>query len=212
MVTLKRTTKERIFNTLMIWTIISSVFAWLPLVRIVGRPNEYNWGILGLKGEGTDGPFWVFILSSVFVISMLYSAFRAPRKIFYPLLLIWHFMVAIVVVRGLTMLGTEATIQGQGLHWEFPLWIIGIPAVFFLLLALAWVMADLKSPMGFETQKWTISNTRKLVVSFILLCMALFLFRLGTNYNWVTAMAIVTTVVQWILMVESFQSKKVQKN
>jgi hypothetical protein len=41
----------------------------------------------------------------------------------------------------------------------------------------------------------------------VLLAAALVLFRAGTNYNWVTAVAIVTTIAHWILLAESFAPK-----
>ena len=63
-----------IFNIIIIWTIITSIFTWLPLVRIIGRPKEYYWGVMSFQGEGTDGPYWIFILATTFVIFMLYSA------------------------------------------------------------------------------------------------------------------------------------------
>ena len=89
---------ERLFGPVMGWTAITTIFAWLPLVRILGRPEGYTWAILGVSGSGTDGPFWIFVLLTVFVVSMLFAGFRGPRALFHPMLLLWHGAVTAVVI------------------------------------------------------------------------------------------------------------------
>lgn len=199
---------QKLYKLVMIWTIITTVFAWLPLIRIIGRPEGYHWGVLGLSGEGFNGPFWIFIPLVLFVLAMMFSAYRTPRKVFYPLLIVWHLLFTGVVTAGILQSGTEATIQGQGLHWEFPLWILVIPCVLFLAAAVLWVVRDVKAGSKMTYTVWSGTNTKKLVAAFILLIAAIILFRLGTNYNWVTAVAIITTVLYWIILVESLQSDK----
>ena len=72
---------------LMFWTITTTIFSWLPLVRIMANPDGYQWGLLGLSGAGTTGPFWVFILLTIYVLTMLYSGHRGPRALFFPMLI-----------------------------------------------------------------------------------------------------------------------------
>ncbi|MEM8509595.1 MAG: hypothetical protein AAF717_17315 [Bacteroidota bacterium] len=195
-----------LFKAIMIWTIITSLFSWLPLVRIVGKPKAYFWGILWFSGEGSNGPFWIFIISSVFVIFLLYSAYRLQnRKTFYLALLLWQLVICFVLLAGVKSFGAEGTLQGEGLHWEIPMWIGFFPAFIFLLLTLIWIYLDYKEP-HFLLQKWSRTNTYYLISSLLLLGVALALFNAGTNYNWVTGAAIITTIVHWLFMVESFKS------
>ena len=42
--------QSSLFGPLMFWTVLTTVFAWLPLVRIMARPEGYHWSILGLSG------------------------------------------------------------------------------------------------------------------------------------------------------------------
>lgn len=199
-------TNQKLFKVVMIWTIITSVFAWLPLIRIIGRPEEYYWSVGGLRGEGYSGQFWIFIPVVLLVLSMMYSAYRASRKVFYPLLVMWHLLFTGVVAHGIVQSGMDGTIEGQGLHWELPLWLFIIPCVVFLIAATSWVILDYKAGGVVSVSKWTLNNTKKLVGSIVLLIVALTLFRLGTNYNWVTALAIIFTILFWILLTASFQS------
>lgn len=198
--------KEKyLFGPVMIWTVLTTLFAWLPLVRIIGRPEGYRWSIGGLSGTGTEGPYWVFILLTLYALTLLFTAYRGPRRLFYPMLIVWHVAVTAVVVTGVAVGGSEATIQGQGLHWILPLWVVAIPCAAFTMLAIAWTIVDSRTGGSAEPGAWTRTNSRALGLSLLLLVAALFLFRAGTNYNWVTAAAIIATVLHWILLTESFQ-------
>lgn len=194
---------DRLFGPVMFWTVLTGIFAWLPLVRILGRPEGYTWGVLGLSGAGTDGPFWIFVPLTVWVVAMLYTGFRGPRAVFHPLLLGWHGLVSAVVVTGVVSGGASATFQGQGLGFEVPLWVLAVPFVVFALLAAAWVVSDRRADSPTPRPSWSRENTVRLVGSLVLLAGALALFRAGTNYNLVTAAAILTTVGHWILLVRS---------
>lgn len=200
--------RERLFGFVMFWTIATTVFAWLPLARIIGRPDGYTWQILRVSGAGTEGPFWIFILLTAYAVTLLLAAFRGPRALFYPMLLLWHFAVTAVVLAGAIRGGPDAVLQGQGLHFSIPLWLLGAPFVLFTMAALVWVALDHRSGAMRATTGWARANTGKLAASLLLAIVALVLFRLGNNYNWVTALAIVVAVLQWIVMAQSFAPVK----
>ena len=46
---------------------------------------------------------------------------------------------------------------------------------------------------------------RHWVLAGALLAVSLVLFRLGDNYNWITAAAIIVAVAHWIVLVKSFE-------
>lgn len=200
-----RSKQDSLFGLMLFWLILTTVFAWLPLVRIIGRPEGYQWGILGMTGEGTQGPYWIFILLTLYVLTMLFSAFRGPRALFYPMLILWLLAVDTVVITGTVLGGMEATWQGQGLRLNVPLWVLVVPCLFFTALAVVWMVKDYRTGEAFTPVAWSRRNSNRLVVSLALLIVALVLFRAGTNYNWVTAAAIITTIIHWILLIESFQ-------
>lgn len=200
-----------LFNTVMIWTIVTSLFCWLPLIRIIGKPKDYYWGVFGMHGEGTDGPFWIFIVSSAYVIAMLFTNFRSKnRALAGVLLIVWNAFISGIVLYAVGSSGGTQTIQGQGWHWEFPLWILATPTLAFLALALLVVYRQLMLGKTFAIATWNIKNTRYFTASTILLGIGIVLFMLGSNYNWVTALAILVIIVQWFTMVESFKSKSIK--
>lgn len=197
-------TTTRLFGPVMFWTALTGIFAWLPLVRIAGRPDGYTWGIAGVTGSGTAGPFWMFIPLTAYVLTMIYTTLRGPRAVARPMLVLWHVAVTALVLRGAVVGGTDATWQGQGLRFDIPLWILVVPFVGFTALVITWAIRDRRASAPPPVTGWTRANTLRLAASLVVLVVALVLFRAGTNYNWVTAAAIVATIVHWILLIESF--------
>ena len=199
------TMRERLFGVVMFWTGLTTIFAWLPLVRIIGRPEGYTWSILGLSGAGTEGPYWLFIPLTLFVVTLLFVAFRGARAVLYAMLPLWHLTVTGVVLYGVATGGTGAVWQGQGLRFAIPMWMLIAPFVACTAIVFAWIVLDRRAGDRAAVPSWTPINTRRLVISLVLLLVALALFRAGSNYDWVTAAAIVTTVTHWILLMRSFE-------
>jgi hypothetical protein len=189
----------------MFWTVLTTVFTWLPLARIIGRADGYHWSILGLSGEGLSGPFWVFIPLTVFAVGLLFTAARGPRAFFYPMLILWHLTVSAVVIAAVVQGGQQAFWQGQALHLKIPLWTLAAPAVLFTAMAVVLVAVDRKRPVP-RLADWSRNNTLKLAASLLLLMVAIVLFRLGTNYNWVTTLAVIIAIAHWITLAWSFES------
>jgi hypothetical protein len=198
---------DRLFPPVVGWTIFTGIFAWLPLVRIIGRAEGYTWSILGLSGAGTEGPFLVFLPLTGYVVVMIYALHRGPRTLAHVMSVLWHLAVTGLVIAGVVLGGTDATWQGQGLHFSIPMWLLVVPFLGFTGVAIAWAVLDRRAESRNTPVPWSRRNTTRLVASLVLLAAALVLFRAGTNYNWVTAVAIVTTIAHWILLAESFAPK-----
>lgn len=199
------TTQVKLFNMTIIWSMITSLFTWLPLVRIIGRPSEYYWGVFNMSGEGIDGPFWIFVIGATYVVLLFYAAFRVKlRKYTYVMIIFWNVFVLFLILYGV-LLSKDNTVQGQGLHWEFPIWILIIPALLFTAFAVLWVIKESRNGIHFAITSWKMQNSVKLLISLTLLVLAIFLFSMGDNYNWITSIAIICTVVHWIILVESFK-------
>ena len=198
---------RRLLGPIMFWTVLTTIFTWLPLVRIIGRPEGYHWKVLGLAGEGSQGPFWVFVPFFVFAVVLLFLSERGPRHLFYPLLIIWQLLVLAIVTTVLIQGGSNGAWQGQGLHWKIPIWIAVVLGFIFTILAIAWVSFDRKNAAP-PTPPWCRINIVRLAGSLVLLVIAVALFRVGTNYNWVTAVAIVTTIMHWLALSWSFAGIK----
>ncbi|WP_146106927.1 hypothetical protein [Polaribacter porphyrae] len=175
------------------------------MVRIIGKPDKYYWGILNVSGEGANGPYWIFVLGLTLAVSLLYSAFRVKARIYsYITILLWHLLVLYLVVMGFLQ-SKDTTIQGQGLHWEFPIWILVLTALLSIVCIVAWIRLEIKNGIHFKINTWQKQNSKMLIISGFLLFLAIYLFSVGDNYNWITSSAIIVTIIQWIFLVESFK-------
>lgn len=199
-------TASKILDVIIIWSLITSLIVLLPIVRIIGKPTEYYWSLLGYKGEGATGPYWIFIAGLILAITMFFSVYRSKNRIIaYVLLLLWQVSFTGIILVELINHGLGSTIQGQGWNWEFPIWIIGIPALLILITTVYWVYLEYKHKLEFAFKQWSKKNTVLLITAIVLLILATMIFHLGDNYNWVTALAISITITQWVIMIESFK-------
>lgn len=205
-------TASKILDVIIIWSLITSLVVLLPIVRIIGKPNEYYWSLLGYNGEGATGPYWIFIAGLILVITMFVSVYRLKNRFFaYVLLLLWQVSFSGIILFEVVNSGLDSTIQGQGWNWEFPIWILVVPAIIISIATVYWIYLEYKHKLQFAFKPWSERNTVLLIIAIILLILATTTFHMGDNYNWVTALAIMITITQWIIMIESFKPHKKSK-
>ena len=120
-----------------------------------------------LSNLGTQGPYGIFIAATAYVVTLLYTLQRGPRIVSHSMLLLWHIAATTLVVRGTLQGGPDATLQGQGLHFEIPLWILSAPFLLFTITVLLWVILDVRSGTV-RPAPWSRPNSNRLVISFTL--------------------------------------------
>ncbi len=201
-----KTVQKYVLPIVMIWTVITTLFAWLPLVRIIARPDGYRWSIIGISGAGTEGPFWIFAVLMVMVLTIFIARLIGWRSLFFILLIAWHVSVTAVITAGTVTGGSNAQFMGEGLGFSLSLLILMVPCVLVTCLAAVWAVTEYRSGEEWTPSPWTNSRTGKLALSMILLIAGIVLFRAGADYNWVTAAAIITTVFHWIVLTSALDS------
>jgi len=198
--------RTRHFGVVMAWTIFTTVFVWLPIVRALARPQGYEWGLFGLHGVGLGGSFWIFPLLALYAALLFGHAWWRHRGLFRALLLVWHLGWAVLLSWGALSQGSSATWQGQGWGFSAPVWIAAVVYAAFALYVARWAYLDWRAEAADPAPQWTMKNTRRLVVALTLLLVAFVLFRLGSDYNWVTALAILVTIIQWVTFAEALEA------
>ena len=202
------TRPDRLFGVIMAWTVFTTVFVWLPIVRAVARPDGYQWGFFGLHGEGLNGPFLVFPLLALFAVLLLGHAWWRRRGLFRVLLLAWHFGWAGLLLSVAVTHGSAARWQGRGWRFDFPIPIIAVVFTLFALVVARWAWLDWMRGELPPSPRWTPTNTRRLIVAALLAPVAVLLFRYGSDFNWVTALAVGITVAQWVTFSEALASEE----
>ncbi len=123
------------------------------------------------------------------------------RSLYYILLIGWHLLITTIVVSGSIQSDTAITFGAWGITLDF-VWLI-VPFAFFLVLAFFLARQEIQGILPVPVFGWGQINWRRLVMAGILLPVAYIFFRLGTGYNWIVKIAIIVTIVQWILIAEA---------
>lgn len=202
----------RLYGIVMAWTIFTSVFAWLPIMRALARPDGYQWRLGPFAGEGHGGSFWVFPLLAIYALALFGHAWWAPRRLFRGLLFAWHAGWTALLVHAAIEAGAAARWQGQGWGFDLPIpWIALVFAAFTAVVAW-WAFLDARREAPPARPRWGRKNTLLLLAAAVLGPAAFVLFRAGSDYDGITALAIGATIVQWVLLAEALSESSEPSN
>jgi len=193
------------------WTIFTTTFTWTPTMRLLLKPEISQWNIFGVAGSGRSGPFWILPLAAMVALLLFYLEGRGRlRPLFHALLLGWHLPLTAAIVYG-GVQSTEATFMGAAWGVEIPLVLLALPFSLFSVLAVVWVARERRGSLPVSTTDWSQVDWRKIAISAFLLPLAAIFFWLGEGFDGKTKIAIVTTVVQWILLTEGLGGRRPAK-
>ncbi|MBS4035357.1 MAG: hypothetical protein KGZ85_12880 [Ignavibacterium sp.] len=185
------------------WTILTTTFFWTSTMRILFKPEISSWSIFGLGGKGFIGDFWLLPLIILFALFIFYLEGRGRLRILYHILLIiWHLLITAGIVYGSFQSDANISFGTWGISFSF-IWLV-IPFVLFLLLAIALVILELSGKYKIPRFDWTKINWKPFLIALLLFPVALLFFRSGTGFNWLVKIAVASTIIQWILLTETF--------
>ena len=196
---------DRILKLILIWTMITMILVWLPLVRGVMDGESYKWGgvFWGMQfsGSGVRGDYWVLILQALVGISLLYLGWRGAKQPFHWLLLLWHVPMGVQAFYDAITSPEDYRFRGDTLGVDISLAWVG-PLLFggFALLSLFWVVRDLRRSRERVIVEWTRTNRIFLFVVLGLLPIQFVLLRFGEPHGPGDQAGVILTMVQWVLI------------
>jgi hypothetical protein len=203
---------DLMLRVLLSWTaLVSGVLVWLPLVRGATQGSAYRWGVGGPGGRGVGGDYWLLILAAVFVGVLLYTGSRGARRPFHWLLLLFHFPLAGVVV--VVALRNPAALRFEGATLGIDVSLaVAAPLLFggFALLALLWVVRDLRSGRAAEVVPWVwtrATRVRALLVA-VLFPLEGLLFRSGGIQSAANVVGVGLVFWQWVMINRALTSSR----
>jgi hypothetical protein len=164
------------------------IFTWLPLIRGAMDGTSYAWGAgyFGLRvgGSGVGGHYWLLLVQGLVGLSILALGWRGARSPFHALLLLWHGLLASSAVHSALTNPDQYRFRGDtmgidiSLAWAGPLFFGG-----FFLLALLWVVRDVRRGERRSVPAWSRSNSSWLALMLLLLPIQFALLRLGEPHG-----------------------------
>ncbi len=190
-----------LLRLLLSWTALTFITFWLPLIRGLMDGATYHWAGHGFSGSGVGGDYWFPVLGSVFAILLLFLGWRGARQPFHWLLLAWHLYLAGAAVSLALTQPELLRFQGDTLGVDISLAWVG-PVLFggFALLAILWVIRDLRGPRSRHVPAWSARNQRYLWLALGLLPVQFVLLRFGPPHGTTDQIGVLVTLTQWVLI------------
>jgi len=196
---------DRLLKAILIWTMLTLIIIWLPLVRGLMDGDNYQWGnsFFGrdLGGHGLHGDYWFLLLQASFGLVLLYLGWRGAQPPFHWLLLLWHISLGLQSVYNSLSFPEEYRFKGDtlgvdvSLAWVGPLFFGG-----FALLSVLWVVRDLKSRREKAAPEWIRVNWVLLLIAVGFLPIQFVLLRFGEQHGPRDQAGVLLTMLQWVLI------------
>lgn len=196
---------DRLLKAILIWTMLTLIITWLPLVRGLMDGDAYQWGnyVFGrqLGGRGLHGDYWFLLLQATFGLVLLYLGWRGARQPFHWLLLLWHIPLALQAVYNSLTFPEDYRFKGDTLGVDVSLAWVG-PLLFggFALLSILWVIRDLKSRRERALPAWTFVNWVLLLIAVACIPVQFVLLRFGEQHGPRDQAGVILTMLQWLLI------------
>lgn len=87
---------DMLLHFILIYVILSGLTYWLPTIRGLIDGPSYSWsGWLGIGGSGVGGHYWLLLIFTTLMISVVFCGWRGIHKPFRWLLLTWCTLLVI---------------------------------------------------------------------------------------------------------------------
>lgn len=189
-------------NIVLIWTLLTTTFFWTTTMRLVLKPEISDWRIFGVGGKGMAGDAWLPPLVALVALGAFYLEGRGRlRPLYHGWLLAWHGALFALALYGALLTGGEISFATWGISLSF--WWLVVPFAVFLGLA-AWLVVH-ERRFGHQVPLfgWQQLNYKPLALAVALLPVAVVFFRLGEGFDGWVKIAVATTVLQWVLLVDA---------
>jgi len=196
---------DRLLRAILIWTAVTLIVVWLPLVRGLMDGESYQWGNsffgMQLGGRGVRGDYWLLMIQAAFGILVLYLGWRGARPPFHWLLLLWQIPLAAQACYNAFTSPEDYRFRGDTFGVDVSLaWVGPVFAGGFALLSILWVVRDLRRRQEKVVPKWSRANRVFILIALGLLPIQFVLLRFGEQHGTRDQLGVVLTMTQWVLI------------
>ncbi len=203
---------DRLLKAILIWTAVTAITVWLPLIRGLMDGSTYQWGgeIWGFKvgGSGVGGDYWLLPLQAAFALWLLYLGWRGAKQPFHWLLLLWHIPLGASAIYNSLHFPENYRFRGDTLGVDISLAWVG-PLFFggFALLSVIWVARDLRRNQPRAIMPLQHTNRILLTLMLSLIPVQFALLRFGEPHGTTDKIGVLLTMLQWVGLNVAFASR-----
>jgi hypothetical protein len=192
---------DPVLRLLLGWTALTTLVFWLPFIRTLMDGPTYEWGLAGQGGRGLQGDVWLPVLGAAFALLIRYLGWRGAGLPFHALLLLWLVPLGALASWAALSNPDDFRFQGDSLGINIPLAWAG-PAIFggLALVAIVWVVRDLRSGRRPEVLPWAPANRAWTLALVGLLPIQFLLLRFGEPQSTTDQIGVILTIAQWLLV------------
>ncbi|HZJ42401.1 MAG TPA: hypothetical protein VFD63_01440 [Pyrinomonadaceae bacterium] len=211
-----KTRPDQLLKVILIFTAVTMLAVWLPLIRGVMDGPSYEWGssFLGkdFGGHGVAGDYWFVVAQALIALAIIYFGWRGARQPFHWLLLLWLGSSLVNAIYNAVKFPDDYRFKGDTMGLDVSLtWIAPLFWFVLTLLAIVWIVRDLRERTTQVMPPWTGRNTILMVLVFAVMPVQFYLLRSGGPGDLKDQQGVVLTIAQWILLNFAFASKRVQE-
>ncbi|MFC5529520.1 hypothetical protein [Cohnella yongneupensis] len=196
---------SKLLHLILMYVMLSGITFWLPVTRGLFDGSSYTWsGWMGIGGTGIDGQYWLLLMFTALMTSVVFLGWRGARKPFHWLLMIWF--ILLVTESGSWFFSPESVhLQGDTLGTDLSLSKVIFPFdVLFLTLSCVWISRDIRSKREPQPPAWNRVNRMLLILFFSILPMQFILLGFFDSNILFDQIGVILTILQWILLNLSF--------
>lgn len=196
---------DRLLHLILIYVMLSGFTFWLPVSRGLLDGQSYSWsGWMGIGGTGVGGQYWLLLIFTALMTTVVFLGWRNAQKPFHWLLLTWFMLL--VIESGSWFFSSETVhLKGDTLGTDLSLGKVIFPLdLLFLALSFVWVIRDMRLNRPPHFLLWIRVNRNLLILFFCLLPLQFIVLRFFDHYKIFDQIGVILTIFQWILLNLSF--------